>query len=186
MRISIEGLIGSGKTTVCKELFPEFVIIEENIPGWTPYLNEFYSNPKQGSFTLQMKVLLDLCSIPDHTICERSPLTAKCIFTKFHRMKEYMTKTQFDVYNQYYNRFGWQPDFIIYIKTDPIICLQRIQQRNRKCEVNITLEDLRLLEQLEKDLFLNISIPIYTINGNQEISKVKEDVRNVLTGLRRK
>jgi len=181
MRISIEGLIGSGKSTVSKSLNPQFTVYEENIPGWTPWLEKTQLDPHRWAFTMQTKILLDLCSTPKNTIVERSPLTAKSVFTKRLHDQEFITNEEYQLYLEMYNQFSWKPDIIIYIDTPPAICLQRIKERNRNCECRITLHDLEDLEHYHELAFQSMpSIPLWRVDGTQNPEEVVNQVKKIL------
>jgi deoxyadenosine/deoxycytidine kinase len=58
---SIDGNIGSGKSTVLEELKQRgYFVFEEDLNNWGTLLEKFYANPKRWMCSLQIKILHDI------------------------------------------------------------------------------------------------------------------------------
>ncbi len=168
--ISIEGNIGSGKSTLVKNIqtlfknrkIPEdkVLFLQEPVDVWntiqdndgSTILEHFYKNQEKYGFSFQMMAYISRLSIlknaikkyPNTTIItERSLYTDRYVFAKML----YDNKKIDDICYQIYLK--WFDDFIdelpkhefIYMKTHPEKCLERIKKRNRAGE-NIELSYL--------------------------------------------
>lgn len=180
MRISIEGLIGSGKTTVCKVLRPHYIIYEEDVNSWLPWIEKCQENPQRWALTLQLKILMDMTALPENCICERSPFTARGVFVQKLRDRKIINEEEHILYLEFHNKLGWKPDYIIYIDTDPVNCFNRIQKRGRICEKSLTLKDLLDLQRYHNCLFRQASVPVQIVDGNQDPQTVAEQVKKIL------
>lgn len=183
MRISIEGNISSGKTQCMRNLNLSFMVYEENVPGWLPFLRNFSIEPRRWAYPMQMKVLVDLSNIPDGVICERSPFTARHVFTKRLHKKGILTEIENRLYLEFYDQLAWKPDAIIWIDTPPEVCYQRLRQRARPGEQTITLQDLEEIDHGHRELFEQISVPLFRVNGDQPEDQVVLEVKQVLSSL---
>jgi thymidylate kinase len=60
------------------------------------------------------------------------------------------------------------PSKIIYIKTDPVVCEDRISIRNRNGESKISIDYLIQCEQYHEAMIRNAPSEILVIDGNQD------------------
>ena len=185
MRISIEGNIGSGKTQLIRSLGNPFIVFEENVIGWGPWLERFCENPQRWAFALQTKVLLDMSNIPKNVIVERSPFTARHVFTKRLHHMGYLSDMENRLYLEFYDRLGWKPDVIIYLCVEPAECFARVQQRNREYETNsITLEMLCDIHRYHETLFRQISVPVFKLDGKKPPAELLLNLREILQNMK--
>ena len=190
MIVSFEGNIGSGKSTQlvnCREfLSSDITIIEEPVDEWRPYLNNFLEDAKRWSFTFQIKVLLSqmfyIKKCKDSPILtERSPITAKDIFTQTLVDDGMMNKEEHALYLDFYNeKFAWEPDIIIYIRTNPEVCMERIKTRKRPGEDKISLDYLQKLHKYHEKVYGQERSNCYIIDGNQSQEHIQNDIKNIL------
>ena len=191
MRISIDGNIGSGKSTVLgllkEKLNDKFKIIDENIQDWEQYLREYYKDIKKNSLLFQMKVLHhhlgNKANDNENCIHERSPLSCINIFGQNLRNKSFLGNLDMLIMNSYNDSFGWIPDIIIYIRTDPEIAKKRVDKRSRQGET-IPLNYLKEIHNLyEKEYILEKkSKPeIFIVDGNKNIEEVFIRVSNIIS-----
>jgi dTMP kinase len=77
------------------------------------------------------------------------------------------------------NKYFPAPDFTFFIRTDPKECLRRIAKTRIKREF---FEDLKKLEKVQRnyDKVAKMFPRFYIVNGNQEISKVFDNVRVII------
>lgn len=168
--ISIEGNIGSGKSTLVKKLEEKFnkkdlkiCFLQEPVNEWSEIKDEnditilenYYNNQKKYAFQFQMmayitrlKTLRDAlgarepCNY-DIIITERSVYTDKYVFAKMLFDSNKISKIEYDIYNRWFNEFlkDLPQQHIIYLKTKPSIAFERVKIRARKGE-EIPLEYL--------------------------------------------
>ena len=185
----LEGGIGSGKSTFLKkcEGVPGLKVVYEPVEDWmnlralpeTPSMFElYYSDKTKYGFIFQMVVLqsriehllkiINSCTPTDVILCERSFLTDKNIFAKL-----ILNETELVVYNQWYNflisLIRPTIDGIVYLRTTPEMCMERIRKRNRTGEESIDIDYISKLHiQHDKWLLENTDdIPVMMIDGNQ-------------------
>ena len=84
--------------------------------------------------------------------------------------------------NDYYESFCKLPKKIIYLKTDPTVCLERIKLRGRETETNISIDYLNKLH-LKHEKFLTTNPPdceIITLDGNLLEEDVYEKIAKLM------
>lgn len=197
MIISIEGNIGSGKSTLLNLLREKYkdskniIFVDEPVSEWNnikdgekSILELFYDDKDKYSFTFQIlayitrlrKLLqvLENSNKDDVIICERSIYTDKYVFAKMLYQQGYIKEIEWQTYNYWFDTFKVQtlPNRIFYVKTDPIICSNRIKKRNRNGENSIAIEYLNHCHQLHEE-WLRVNgfskNNIITIDGNIEL-----------------
>ena len=192
MIISFEGNIGSGKSTLIQELKndkngSEYKFIPENLEKYKIWLDLYYKNMGKYALGFQMEVLLSHLknkSIMNKTsinFIERSPLTCIEIFGKYLLDNDILSNEEQNLCKEYCKEYGWIPEYIIYIKTDPNICLERINKRNRNGESSISLKYLQDIDKLYNELpNIYTSIKFYVVNGNEDEITVFRNVNDIL------
>lgn len=182
--ISIDGNIGSGKSTFLKLLkekySDKFYFAKEPVDEWLNIggenlLEKFYTNKERWSYTFQNFAYITrinelkkgLKSDKQVIITERSTHTDKNIFAKMLVDDGYMTQFELELYNTWFNNFNINIDGQIYIRTDLDKCVTRIQERNRNGESSIPREYLSSLEKNHEDWLMNHN-NILILDGNQD------------------
>lgn len=147
----VDGNIGSGKSTVLRELSSRgCTVVEEDVASWQPYLTKFYSDPTRWSFTLQMEILQSLISTQfkgERVFVERDPFACN-IFTLNAVKMGFMTNLEYDLFCKCKDLMtSWTPT-LRFVLTVPVTeCLKRVQNRNRSGEKNgVTIDYLSELE----------------------------------------
>merc|ERR1711998_593781 len=189
--ISIEGNIGSGKSTILKLLKQNcdksIIFIDEPVSEWQNIkdssghniLELFYGNKKKYSFAFQilayitrLRKILDVIKNNQNNviIMERSIYTDKFVFAKMLYENGFIEEIEWKTYNYWFDTFksSTQLNGIIYVNTEPEICFQRIKKRNRNGESNITIDYLNECHQKHLNWINNEKLNIFKINGNQE------------------
>ena len=157
--LTIEGNIGSGKTSLSKKIACDFnakLILEEFADN--PFLPKFYNNPKSNAFPLELffmaerfnqlsgeKVSADLFS--DFTISDYSFFKSK-LFAQNN-----LGQDELNLFNRLYKiMFSTikKPDLLIYLHADIARLQENIKNRGREYEQNINNE---YLKQIEKKYF---------------------------------
>lgn len=165
--ISIEGNIGSGKSTVLKiirENFPDLVILDEPLSSWEKVgenqdvnlLGMYYEDPKRWGFTFQIHALFtrlkkwgEYTSLENSAVkvSERSLLSDRYVFASIMRDMDFLNEAEHEIYLQCYKEMCNMKKIanvqgIIYIQCDPNTCSERIKKRNREGESTIPLDYL--------------------------------------------
>ena len=166
--ISIEGNIGSGKSTLLSNLQEEFkdnkniIFLKEPVDEWetfcdekgTTMLEKFYGDQEKYSFPFQMMAFISRLSLLKDSITknpgsifitERSLYTDKMVFAKMLYDTGKIELINYKIYLKWFETFISECDvnYIIYVKTDPEICFNRIMKRSRAGESNIPIEYLK-------------------------------------------
>ena len=161
--ISIEGNIGSGKSTFVDYLrrnMENVILLQEPVNQWTEIkdsdgesiLSKFYKDQHSYSFPFQMMAYISRLALLKKTV-EENPdsiiITERCLLTDrevFARMLYNEGKIEdvnYQIYLMWFNTF--YDDFpisrFIYLRTSPETAFERVQKRNRDGE-SIPLEYL--------------------------------------------
>jgi deoxyadenosine/deoxycytidine kinase len=137
--ISIDGPIGSGKSTTLNELRKlGYKCFTQNLEEWDPYLKLFYENPTRWAFTLELKVLhfmyeqyLRIKTIKTNEIVfvECAPF-APLIFTTLQRRLNYMTELEYNLFKSIFESLNWKSDLNIILTADICTLRERVAKRH--------------------------------------------------------
>ncbi|MAW07816.1 MAG: deoxynucleoside kinase [Halobacteriovoraceae bacterium] len=159
MFIGIAGNIGSGKTTLTKKLSerlacrPMFESVEDN-----PYLEDFYSDMNRYSFPLQVYFLNhrfnahrlidqnNFSAIQDRSIYEDAHIFAKNLFRQ-GKMSARDFENYFSLYSTVVS-FLKPPTLMIFLRRSVPKLMERIAQRGRECEKDISPDYISQLNDL--------------------------------------
>lgn len=193
---TVEGNVGSGKTTMLKSIVDEdIVVILEPVDDWmnlrldeaSPSLFELYYHDKvKYGFAFQMMALqtrfdnmIKMCKQHDGKIilCERSFLTDLNVFAKLMASKGFITPIEMLVYQKWYDSIRNLVEIdirgSIYLRADPETCLERVNKRNRKGEEGIDVTYLAELHEAHENwLGSSTSYPTLVVNANSESQKL--------------
>jgi len=162
--ISIEGNIGSGKTTG-KHKLKQYILtqqqqynestvfVDEPTDEWqsindengVPILVNLYSDIKRYAFRFQMmayitrlKKLRDALHSPNvkFIITERCLLTDAHVFAKMLYDSKHIEEDEYSIYTRWFHEFAKEvePSCLIYFKASTDVCMNRIKKRNRAGE----------------------------------------------------
>jgi len=192
--ISIEGNIGSGKSTLVNDLQKYFknkgitndkvVFLQEPVDIWNTIrdntgtiLEHFYKDQEKYSFPFQMMAYISRLSKLRETInkypnaiiiTERSLYTDKYVFAKMLYDDNKIDEICYQIYLKWFNDFiGDLPKHeFIYIKATPEKCMERIIKRNRTGET-IALDYLKnCCDYHDKMLSMHECYSELTLDGN--------------------
>ena len=183
--ITIEGNIGSGKTTLAQLLSDHFnarLILEEFADN--PFLPKFYENKDQYAFPLELffmaeryKQLKDLLQTKDlfHPVTISDYMFTKCLlFAKVNLPEE-----EFLLYQKLFNIINpqlVQPDLLVYLHAPIKKLKENIKKRNRSYEQSIDPEYLFALQEMYtqyikqhnlKTLFIDVTNADFLNNPDQ-------------------
>ena len=209
---SIDGLIGSGKSTLVRKLKDtlksikisnkKVVFIQEPVKIWmeTGLLNKYYEDSKRWAYTFQNSAFITRTqalydSIQEHGedcifITERSVATDRHVFAKMLFKSGLMSEMEYNLYKSWYKYFSKPIDGIIYLDTSIENSISRIKKRNREGEEGISEEYIRDLHKHHTEwlkgeknvLRLNGNIDINDENYNQLILNVVNFIENKFEG----
>ena len=171
--ISIEGNIGSGKSTLLANLRDHFkenddiVFLKEPVDEWAKIkdingvtiLEKFYADQEKYSFPFQMMAYVSRIKELRNTIkdkfkngskniiiiTERSLYTDKMVFAKMLYDTGKIEHVNYQIYLNWFDTFSdeFPVHKVVYVKTAPEKCHERIVKRSREGEDNIPLSYLK-------------------------------------------
>lgn len=196
MKIVLAGVVGVGKSTISTQLAKQlkFKIMDEPVAS-NPYLDDFYQNPLEYAFKMQIfmlmarsKQLKDSQEL-ENVIFDRSILEDP-IFVEVLKAQYNMTDRDYQVYLDFYKcvitsslYFDPQikPDLIIYLRVDVDTAIERIKLRGRESEKNVPREYWKLLNdkyeqwyENEKKQFNFLVINTNDITPDEIIKKIND------------
>jgi deoxyadenosine/deoxycytidine kinase len=197
--VSIDGNIGSGKSTLLEELEkkyinnPNIIFLKEPVDEWSEIkdeneitiLEKFYKDQKKYSFSFQMMAYISRLALLKSTIqanpnaiiiTERSLFTDKMVFAKMLYDSGDIELVNYKIYLKWFDTFVEEYPLykVIYIKTIPEICFERISKRSRTGESSIPLEYLINCDKYHDNMLCLNSLDYMCtnqllINGNIDI-----------------
>jgi deoxyadenosine/deoxycytidine kinase len=145
---AIEGVIGSGKTSLAKLLADHFHAgtIAEKFED-NPFLEKFYSDPRKYAFHTQLYFLMSRYK-QQREIAQidlfNSRVISDYLFAKDRIFAEInLSEDEFRLYDKIYALIEHdvpKPDLVIYLQAAPELLFKRIKQRNRSFEREIEYE----------------------------------------------
>ena len=204
--ISIDGNIGSGKSTLMGKLKTYFnnnkniVFLKEPVDEWetitdengTTILEKFYGDSSKYGFSFQIMAYISRLDVirkeikknPNAIfISERSLFTDKLVFAKMLFDSGNIELVNYKIYLKWFDTFA--EDFpvhkVIYVNTLPEICHQRIIKRSRTGESNIPLDYLKNCHKYHNNMLDTNSEDCICkeqliLNGNVDIYENKEQI----------
>lgn len=151
--IVIEGVIGAGKTTLAHKLAAHLdanTLLER--PEDNPFLPRFYRDPQGAAFSAQMTFLLQRAGQMEQLV-QRELFDDRCVadfaFDKDRLFAEVnLGVTDYALYRRVFDRLLFdmpRPDKLIFLHAPTALLLQRIEQRGRHYEQDISPEYLETL-----------------------------------------
>lgn len=171
MRVfSVEGNIGAGKSTLLAQLsqLPEVRVIQEPVERWTAAvpglgnrsaLDMLYDDPSRNGFAFQMLALLtrlEQMAFYDNGVStvfsERGPWSDAEVFGSTMHACGHLTDEEWHVYGCWSSALSHgrllglpKPSGIVYLRSSPTVCAERIRMRGRPAEASIRLDYLQKL-----------------------------------------
>lgn len=181
-KITIDGNIGSGKTTQLNLLRERlgYTVYKEPIQEWP--LKLFYEDKKRWAFLLQLAILKSFHDSQDGDgggVWERSPESSREVFWKMLRGS--YTDEEDDVYRYFYELFSWEPDVHVYIRTDPDECFERISKRHQEGDSKIDVEYLRSVHEFYEE-YVRTKKDVRIIDGNKSSEEIHDEIVRCIRG----
>lgn len=190
MKIAIEGNIGCGKTTVIKSLNDSIriPIFLEPLHKWNEMLTLFYKDPAKWAFPFNLEVISSFHEWKNNTfpaIYERSPLSCRHVFTQLNHDTGHIHELELSVFDKIYKELAWKPEAIIYIRTDPNICSNRMAERARECEKELPIEYIQMVHDKYEDMIRNKTdgIIVFIVDGNNSREEVFKQVESIVMSI---
>ena len=194
--ITIDGNIGAGKTTILNYLnkYKGYQIDLEPIERWKLFLDNIYIN-KKDYFNFHIRVWLDRAWIQEKDsksiiFMERSPYFIRNTFNLNDFNNNNINQEEFNVINEMYNKTDniWKSNLHIYLRTSPEKCLNRIRERGRDNEMNITLKYLEEIHNLHEEAYKkglknNINVIMIDIN-DKSIQEIIDEIVSIVSIIR--
>jgi deoxyadenosine/deoxycytidine kinase len=197
--ITIQGNIGSGKSTIVRELKKKYgdnkdiCFIQEPVDIWNtirdendnPILTLYYENQKEYAFSFQMMAYISRLKILKeavdkgykYIVSERSLDTDKYVFAKMLYDEKKIKHVEYQIYLKWFDEFKtlFEEENIVYVRTDPVVACARVNKRAREGE-NIPLEYLENCHKYHEDWIINDNITnkYLLIDGNNDIEENPE------------
>jgi deoxycitidine kinase len=148
------------------------------------------------SFTFQMCALLSRFSNIESSIISKSNnnqknifITERCLqtdyecFAKMLHSDGAINKLEFEIYKQYFDHLNSRSiklNGIIFLKTDPEQCKERIQKRNRPGEESITLEYLKKLDEITQTWIHNSKVPVLQVDSTVTTVEIETFISKIV------
>lgn len=204
MYLSIEGVIGVGKTTLARMLQDSFQaeilleVFEEN-----PFLTKFYEDRARYAFQTQIFFLLSRYHQQNRGVPEALQRGVNLI-TDYTFAKDALfarINLEGDELEMYYNVHDAlaekipRPDLVVYLSADTKVLMQRIAMRDRSYERNMEESYIATLNDAYEDFFDNYfqGVPVLQVDTNDlniisnpdHLARVVGLIRNRLSELPR-
>ena len=154
--ISIEGNIGSGKSTFVEQLKQtlkndNICFLQEPVEQWNKIVDKdginivehYYKDNKRWAFSFQMMAYISRLTLLKKAIesnyeiiiTERSLYTDKHVFCQMLYDNDLIEDIEFTIYNKWFEEFNILENIqYVYLKTDPEISYERVIKRSRSGE----------------------------------------------------
>lgn len=195
--ISVEGNIGSGKSTLVRKLkkIPYIHVLQEPVDIWKSIadskgnniLSEFYKNQKRYSYIFQnfafitrvieLKKLITKVNqnrklfTNEYIIVERSIYSDYNVFATKLNHDQLLSDLEFKIYKYWFHQLESMIEIsaYIYLKVSPSTSSVRVKKRARDEEINaIPIEYLKSLHNYHNKWLSKTNVPLLLIDGNKE------------------
>jgi deoxyadenosine/deoxycytidine kinase len=158
--ITLDGNIGCYKTSILNYFHKNYKmsIDIEPVDSWSNYLKTLY-NTQNSTYNFQIQVWIDRCWIQEKSktiiFMERSPYFIKNVFVKKAYEDNTITKEEYKNILTLHNITDklWEPRILIYLRSNPEDCFNRIKKRGRDTEKNIKIEYIKRIHELHEEIY---------------------------------
>jgi deoxyadenosine/deoxycytidine kinase len=208
--ISIEGIIGCGKTTVINNLEKYFIeigrndiiFIREPVEKWEQFRDEndvnilthFYNDICKNAFSFQIMALTTRYTEINHVIqdnpecsiiiCERSLEIDKAVFANMMKDDNFIDTIQYQIYCNLHNEFirNFYIKGTIFMDFPEVLCFENIKSRNRVGETQISLEYLQKCRKYHLNWFniCNLDLSINICSYENYLEKIISFINKII------
>lgn len=191
--IAFEGIDGSGKTSLIQSLRTEFQSLDIPIftgkePGddTARAVNSIYKSNQDVASRLIQTYKIGRDKHQEHIkkylpqgiyLCDRWLWSTQAYNGSSPSLTKLITKSGQNIL---------VPDLTIYLKTDPLVAMQRLQKRTVLDTKFENLENLRKVSQRYDDIYKNTTWPVFYINSTKSQEFIKNTVFKKIHKLYRK
>lgn len=189
--VAIEGNIGAGKTTLIDKLKLESerscTFLHEPVEDWRQvgnfnFLKLFYEQPDLHDFQFECLVLSSMIErdtrpIDTEFVVQERSIASSQIFGQDLKPCDHAVFSQMFSNLKHVNLR--KPDLIIYVKTPPEVCMQRVLTRNRPEEHQLNIATLTKLHERHEKWLNNgtgkdtvYNAPVMVVTENMNINKL--------------
>ena len=120
-------------------------------------------------------------------ITERSLFTDKLVFAKMLYDSKKMEDVNYFIYLNWFDTFSesYPVKKIIYVKTEPKVCFERIEKRSRQGENNIPLEYLNECNNYHEKMMDELNVEKLILDGNIDIYENKEKLDEWINSIKK-
>ena len=193
--IAVEGPIGVGKTSLARKISADFghqLCLEQ--PDENPFLKDFYENKQKFAFATQIHFVMQRSQQINKYFSES--LIEQQIVSDFIFEKEdlfaglNLTDDEYKVFAEVKSKFyinSPKPDLVIYLQASPKQLLNRVKERGKAYEEQISLEYLeRICEMYSEFFFSYYDSPLLVINVDSvDFVSNQEDYNELVTHIKR-
>lgn len=202
MLIAIEGNVGSGKSSILRDISldkPNIQVTLEPIASFSDELEYSSKDPYRWSFALQSRAMTSLFQRDTKTkdtavsLVERSCVVGQRAFMTMLEKKGYVSEIESAALMAMYHGLHLKypcvkPDSYIFLETDPEVCMDRISRASSKNreqvgDAGITLDYLQKLKDAYDIEIQNVYETVIYVNGNAPRALVREAVKNAIDTL---
>jgi deoxyguanosine kinase len=174
--ISIEGVLGVGKTALCRLLSNRLnakLVLEEGEEN--PFLPRFYKNRKTYAFQTQLWFLLSRYRQLSESLSQLDLFQEVSVFDYMFAKDRIFAAINLDenelaLYNSIISVLEErvpEPDYVVYLQASTETLIKRIEKRGRYFESNIDSDYIDLLNQAYNQFFFHYTnSPLLIINTN--------------------
>lgn len=192
--VSVEGNIGSGKSTMLKyfDKFSDVELLAEPVKEWTNVkghnlLHKLYEDPKRWSFQFQSYVQLTrLQLLKQSTPCsvkiiERSIQNNRYCFLENARDEGSLNGEELAVLTAWYDwvntNLSIDLDLIVYLRTSPDVAHSRLKERGRKEEAGVPLSFIESLHNSYENWLIKetqgpVPAPVLVLDADKGIESM--------------
>ena len=212
--INLEGNIGAGKSTFLEILakhLPIKAVFEptdkwQHITDGDNLLELFYKDTKRWAYTFQsyafisrIKTQLDslkASGIGVPQVVERSVYCDRFCFAKNCYESGTMSRLEWEIYQEWFSwlvdHYAVRPTGLIYMRTSPNKCFERLKKRSRSEEAGIPIEYLQTLHNKHEDWLVegkeipdNLqNIPVLKLSCDKEFENDAQYCEQLITQVR--
>lgn len=194
LKVAIEGNIASGKSTLLSKLeqLNYIEVLVEPVEKWQNLsggnlIGRMYEDAGRWGYLFQSYVLLTMMELHHKeaaspvVLLERSVYSARYCFVENLYRSGVLDKMEYTCYCQWFDYVTQQNpphlDLIVYLRSSPDVCYQRLLSRGRKEEKPVTLEYLSSLHKRYEEWLGNDkhhswhgNTPVLVIDANEDSS----------------